>query len=217
MLLLLPRARPTTMTKNSSGSISVLTSRKCRFAAFLRGLFAQMVAREDHRLLQWQYFPKSSAAPSHLRDVIKAFETVYDQISSSQHTLPSDSVLAVLHEYLAEIGFTVEISKRKQGRIGVAVLFGQNGRPEKSFYADAVNQQSGTVIEVEAGRAVVNNQFLKDLFQACMMHDISYLVIAVRQTYKGGRDFETVVMFLDTLYASQRMTLPLKGILIVGY
>ena len=77
------------------------------------------------------------------------------------------------------------------------------------------------VIEVEAGRAVVNNQFLKDLFQASMMQGIRYLGIAVRRTYrKGGRqskDYAQVVTFFETLYASNRLDLPLKGVLLIGY
>ena len=73
------------------------------------------------------------------------------------------------------------------------------------------------VVEVEAGRGVLNNQFLKDLFQACMMRDVEYLGIAVRHIYKGNADFEQVVTFFETLYASNRLQLPLKGILVIGY
>ena len=88
---------------------------------------------------------------------------------------------------------------------------------EKYFEADAHNKEQATVVEVEAGRAVVNYQFLKDLFQACMMHNIYYLVIAVRNIYKKSRDFEKVVTFFETLYISERMNLPLKGILKVSF
>jgi len=87
----------------------------------------------------------------------------------------------------------------------------------RSFDADAYNELEGFVIEVEAGRGVTNYQFLKDLFQACMMHEVSYLAIAVRNKYRNSRDFEKVQTFFETLYASQRLTLPLKGILIIGY
>ncbi len=73
------------------------------------------------------------------------------------------------------------------------------------------------MLEVEAGRAVVNNQFLKDLFQACMMHGVNYLGIAVRNIYRNSNDFDRVIRFIDTLYASSRIRLPLKGILIIGY
>jgi hypothetical protein len=99
----------------------------------------------------------------------------------------------------------------------VPVLFGLNGKVSKSFDADAYHPDEGFVIEIEAGRAVSNYQFLKDLFQACMMHDVSYLAIAVRNSYRTSNDFEKVQSFFDTLYASNRLTLPLKGILIIGY
>lgn len=83
--------------------------------------------------------------------------------------------------------------------------------------ADAIHFNERIVVEVEAGRAVVNNQFLKDIFQASMMVDIEYLVLAVRNTYRGSDDFQKVYNFLDTLYTSQRIKLPLKGILVIGY
>lgn len=63
---------------------------------------------------------------------------------------------------------------------------------------------------IEAGRGVVNNQFLKDFFQACMMHDVRFPGIAVRNRYKANRDFDRVIAFFDTLYASRRLSLPLK-------
>ena len=97
------------------------------------------------------------------------------------------------------------------------MLFGQNGKLEKYFDADGYNITTKTVIEVEAGRAVTNYQFLKDLFQACMMYEVDYLVIALRKDYRGNPDFQNVITFFDTLYASGRLQLPLKGILIIGY
>jgi hypothetical protein len=49
------------------------------------------------------------------------------------------------------------------------------------------------------------------------MDEVEYLAIAVRNVYANIPDFERVVTFFETLYASDRMQLPLKGILIVGY
>lgn len=46
------------------------------------------------------------------------------------------------------------------------VLFGVNGKIEKSFGADAYSADTGYVIEVEAGRALINYQFLKVFFEA---------------------------------------------------
>jgi hypothetical protein len=50
-----------------------------------------------------------------------------------------------------------------------------------------------------------------------MMHEVYYLAIAVRNIYKTNKNFEVVQRFVDTLYASNRLKLPLKGILIIGY
>lgn len=129
----------------------------------------------------------------------------------------SNLVLSHIRPGLESLGFQVEKSKSAEGKIKVPVLYGANGRIEKYFEADAYNQAEKIVVEVEAGRAVTNYQFLKDLFQACVMQDVDYAVIAVRQDYRGGDDFSKVINFLDTLFASTRLKLPLAGVLIIGY
>jgi hypothetical protein len=118
---------------------------------------------------------------------------------------------------LNEIGFKVETGKKSKQKIKVPVLFGRNGKLQRYFDADAYYLKEGIVLEVEAGRAVMNYQFLKDLFQACVMKDVGYFVIAVRNIYLKNKDFETVTSFFETLYASGRLNLPLKGILVIGY
>ena len=70
---------------------------------------------------------------------------------------------------------------------------------------------------MEAGRAVVNNQVLKDYFEACMMQNVDYLCIAVRNHYINSMDYEKVVTFFETLYLSDRIKTALKGLLIIGY
>ncbi len=168
-------------------------------------------------MIEWQYFPKSAEIPDHLNNVVNIFIDALPDISSSEHDLPSNAVLAHIREQLLVQGYAVESGKKDVDKIRVPVLFGKNGRLEKYFDADAYHAPNRTVIEVEAGRAVDNYQFLKDLFQACMMHDVHYLVIAVRRIYKGDRDFEAVLAFFDSLYASGRLSLPLTGILVIGY
>ena len=85
------------------------------------------------------------------------------------------------------------------------------------FYMLFYNAEQKFVLEVEAGRAVSNYQFLKDYFQACVMVDVDYLAIAVRQIYNKQKDYETVCNFFDTLYSSGRLKTELKGVLIIGY
>lgn len=170
-------------------------------------------------MIDWQYYPKSDSLPQYLGLVIKAFENNYKELDSSKHKkLESNKALHILRKELEAIGFAVESGKRREQKIRVPVLFGKKGVAQKSFDADAYNKEAKTVLEVESGRGVTNNQFLKDLFQACVMHDVDYLAVAVRNIYRNSnRDFETVINFLDTLYASGRLRLPLKGILIIGY
>ncbi len=44
-----------------------------------------------------------------------------------------------------------------------------------------------------------------------MMHDVNYLGIVVRNNYGPSPDFNNIIKFFDTMYASNRLTLPLKG------
>lgn len=167
--------------------------------------------------IDWIWFPKSSKPHDLALGIVGAFKGVESSIASDSHKLPSNGVLLQIAPELKALGFTVESSKKKHEKIEVPVLFGRKGMPEKSFNADAFCEEKGLVVEVEAGRAVDNHQFLKDLFQACMMHGVDYLCIAVRRRYRKQNDFEEVVRHFDALYASNRLTLPLKGILVVGY
>ncbi|WP_310377535.1 hypothetical protein [Flavobacterium sp.] len=168
-------------------------------------------------MINWQYYPKRKEIPSHLKDVIDIFILNEKLISSDKLTLHSNEVLEKVSLNLLELNYQVETSKKAIDKIKVPVLFGLNGKLEKYFDADAYNEELKTVIEVEAGRAVTNYQFLKDLFQACMMHEVDFLVIAVRKTYGKNQDFQSVITFFETLYASGRLILPLEGILIIGY
>lgn len=172
----------------------------------------------DKDIISWQHFPKHSPCSAFLRDIVACFEEVSSEIASLKNVgQVSNDVLAKVRPGLEQLGFMVEASKLAEGKIKVPVLYGANGKVEKSFDADAFHPQQKVVVEVEAGRGVTNYQFLKDLFQACVMQDVEYVVIAVRLDYRGSSDYAKVVTFIETIYASNRLILPLKGILIVGY
>jgi hypothetical protein len=168
--------------------------------------------------INFQTFPKSMATPSGVLNAIQVFmnnDTVID--SHKQSDLKSNDVLAILREELVILGFEVEKGKAADQKIKVAVLYGLNGQTTKTFDADAFHREEGIVMEVEAGRAYTNYQFLKDLFQACAMQEARHLVIAVRKDYRGHKDFDAVINFMETLYASSRLQLPLQSVTIVGY
>ncbi|MGB7587389.1 MAG: hypothetical protein WBM00_01630 [Solirubrobacterales bacterium] len=141
--------------------------------------------------------------------------------------LESNQVLATVRPGLEEAGYSVE----KPGtKLPLTVLWGVNGKAEKSYHADAKQEHSPgreTVVEVEAGGATANNLWRKDLMEACVMPYVDYLAIAVRNEYRSldtkkripriNADFGLVTSELDAIYESRRLQLPLLGILVVGY
>ena len=124
-------------------------------------------------MINWQFFPKSTRLPQHLDLIVSAFEKhepdIQSIIDGSERFLPSNAVLGALATELMQLGYRVEISKASADKIHVPVLFGRNGKVEKAFAADAYSPLDRTVLEIEAGRAIVNNAMLKDLFEA--LHD----------------------------------------------
>ena len=168
-------------------------------------------------MINFQFFPRSLGISKEMDSIVNCFNVVKDKISSDNHGLVSNSVLEILRPHLEKIGFIVEKGKSKDFKIDVPVLFGLDNKIDKSFYADAISKDGRIVIEIEAGQATENHRFLKDIFEACMMFDVEYLVIAVRNKYRNHNDFERIYTFLETLYISNRLHLPLKGILLIGY
>ena len=168
-------------------------------------------------MLRYQLFPRSVGITEQIQQVIECFELVYDEIKSPENELKSDEVLQILRPRLENIEFTIEKGKARGQKIHVPVLFGLNDSVDQSFEADGLSNDGRIVLEVEAGRAVANFAFLKDIFQACMMHGVEFLILAVRNNYKNTNDFQKVYTFLETLYISGRLALPLKGIILIGY
>ena len=158
-------------------------------------------------MIKFQFFPLSRGVSKEIQQVIDVFKSIENEIDSTKANLESNAVLLLLRPGLESLGFRVETSKRSCDKIDVPVLFGEDNRIDKSFYADALSSDGKIVIEVEAGRATENNQFLKDIFEACMMFDVEYLVLAVRVVYRTHFDFERVYNFLETLYISNRLQL----------
>ncbi len=168
-------------------------------------------------MIQYQFYPRSVGLIEPMADVVKCFQQVASMISSPEHDLSSDAVLQLVRPMLETASFKVEKGKNRNQKIKVPVLFGLNNAIDKFFDADAVSMDGKVVIEIEAGRALDNYAFLKDVFEASLMSGVEYLVIAVRNHYRGSRTFERIAVFLETLYISNRVHLPLRGILLIGY
>ncbi len=150
-------------------------------------------------MINWQFFPKSRIITAHLENVLGVFELNENLISSYVHNYGSNEVLENVRINLEKLDFQIEKSKKSNDNINVPLLYGQNGKLEKYFDADRYNTATKPVNEVEAGRAVTNYQFLNDLFQTSIMHEVDYLVIDVRKDHRGNPDFQNVITFFDTL------------------
>ena len=173
-------------------------------------------------MINYEFFPKNAPIPNSLKEVVDVFFS--NSHKSPDMGLSSNEVLNRLETGLINIGYMVEkIEDGKLVKISIPVLFGKNGKKDKEFQVDAYHELYKIVIEVEAGQGVTNYKFLKDFFEASIMIDVDYLIIAVCNLYKpkssknGNKDFETVSTFFDTLYTSGKLMSSLKGVLIVGY
>lgn len=126
------------------------------------------------------FYPKSNDIPTHLRAVIDdVFIKNQNSIDSSINQYSSNEILEILRTSVESLGYLIEKDKTSEGKIKVPVLFGLNGSYDKSFDADGYHKELKTVVEVEAGRGVTNYQFLKDLFQACVMHGSATFIYAI--------------------------------------
>ena len=110
-------------------------------------------------MINYQLFSRSRGVNEELETIIAVFKDVDAQITPSSH-MASNDTLALRRPGLELLGFKVEAGKGKDEKIQVPVLFGENKNVDKSFYADAQSLDGKIVIEVEAERAVFNNQFL---------------------------------------------------------
>ena len=168
--------------------------------------------------MDYLYFPLNSSLSQPLNKVLDIFDLHKNTINSlnddNENRRNSDAVLRVLTPDLESAGYIVEKSKKSHDKI--AFVYSDDVVLLK-FEADAFHQQHKIAIEVEAGRAWDNKQFLKDILEACLIDDIEYMVVAVRMLYRGRNDFDKVSSWLRAIYSSNKIKLSFKGLLLIGY
>ena len=162
-------------------------------------------------MINFQFYPKNKQITHDLKSVVDVFKANVTKFESPKFTLESNEVLNHVANDLKNIGYRVETSKKSSDKILVPILYGLNGQMEQRFDADAYNEEKGIVVEVEAGRAVTNYQFLKDLFEACVMSDVNYLVIAVRNKYRNSLDFKKSYNFFQYVVYFKQITTSFEG------
>jgi hypothetical protein len=175
----------------------------------------------------WDYFPRNARPPEWVDLFVANVRAAELSISTVEHKtgLDSDGVLQQLAAGLRELGFAVESGKKASERIRRPVLFGSNGHAEVSYEIDAFHDAYGIVVEVEAGRGARGNATYRDIIRTSLIVDAQYLALLLPVAYRhisGGRDvtvraYKECADLLSALYASQRLPLPFRGVLLVGY
>lgn len=173
----------------------------------------------------WIYYPPRQQPPEWATAIVS-------MIADSEHTIStlaerdkypdSDGVLKAVAPALLRAGYEVEQSKLDKDRIKRPVLFGEHGRSVMAYSVDAVHLEMGILVEIEAGRATMGNAIYRDLIESSLIFDARFLILMVPQKYRysGGttaQSYRDTKNLLGAIYASQRLQLPLEGILLIGY
>ena len=145
--------------------------------------------------------------------------------SRTIESLTSDKVLALLRPELLKLGYEVESGKHQTEKIRRPVLFGDRGAVRVAYEVDAVHDELGVVVEVEAGRGARGNAIYRDIVRASLIVGARYLVLGVMQEYRhqsGGKavsveSYAEAKNQLDAIYNSGRLRLPFEGVLLFGY
>lgn len=137
------------------------------------------------------------------------------------HGVTSDAALAVLRPALVALGFEVDAGKTVSGKIRRPVLFGDCGRPIVAYEVDGFHAERGIILEVEAGRGAAGHADYRDLVRTSLIVDADYLILGMMLEYRTGkttmRSYERTRDQIDAIFASERLKLPFRGILLVGY
>ena len=175
---------------------------------------------------EWRYYPTWERPQEWAVQLIEVVREAQPRIDSRKVShLRSDLVLAELRDGLLALGYEVEAGKTKPQKIRRPVLFGERGSERVAYEVDAVNDEIGVVVEVEAGRGARGNAVYRDLIRASLIVGARYLAIGVMQSYRhlsGARELDVASFHeteaqLDAVYASGRLRLPFDGLLLFGY
>jgi hypothetical protein len=124
----------------------------------------------------WRYFPARDRPPDWVEaflGVVKSAKVSID--STAVSALTSDKVLAFLRPGLVGLGYEVEAGKKASEKIRRPVLFGEQGTERVAYEVDAVHDDLGILVEVEAGRGARGNAIYRDLIRASLIVGASLL------------------------------------------
>ncbi|MBN1269829.1 MAG: hypothetical protein JXB04_09590 [Kiritimatiellae bacterium] len=176
------------------------------------------------RYPRWLYFPRSVVPPPWVARLVDVFSRQQPRIDTSTIHNKSDDVLAIIREGLEEMEFDVEGGTHAK-TIYRPVHFGEFGKADREYHIDSYHSGEKIGLEVEAGRSLRGNAVYRDIVQASLLVDVDFFALAIPQHYrfkaKGqeitDRPYEATVSIFDAIYSSQRLRLPLRGCLVIGY
>jgi hypothetical protein len=174
----------------------------------------------------WFYYPARERPPQWAVQFVAVVASAKSEIDTQVHQgVTSDVALLALEGGLRSLGYAVEASKSHRDRIRRPVLFGDNGAEVLTWEVDAVHDELGIVVEVEAGRGARSNAVYRDLVRTSLIVGARFLALGVQVAYRhdsAGRpvvvhSFAETKTLLDAIYASGRLQLPFEGVLLFGY
>jgi hypothetical protein len=95
-------------------------------------------------------FPRTQPPPAFIESIVGVFRANEPTFATK---IVSNGVLAILRDGLVKLGFNVELSKNKAGKIERPVFYGENGVATLRYQIDAYHEEWRCGLEVEAGRA----------------------------------------------------------------
>jgi hypothetical protein len=176
---------------------------------------------------EWTYYPANRRPDQWVRSMLEVVAGTRAEINTAvvRASLTSDAVLGHLRPGLVALGYEVEASKLRAGRVRRPVLFGSQGTERVAYEVDAVHDELGVVVEIEAGRGAQSNAVYRDLVRASLIVEARFFALGVMGRYRfqsGGRavevrSYDNARDQLDAIYASGRLRLPFEGVFLFGY
>lgn len=176
---------------------------------------------------EWTYYPSNRRPDAWVLGLLGVIAAARGEIDTAivRTTLKSDDVLAALRPGLEAEGWDVEASKLRTGLIRRPVLFGPRGVPRVAYDVDAVHDEDGIVMEIEAGRGARSNAAYRDVIRGSLIVEARFFVLGLAKTYRHHsgarlvevRSYDDFKDQMDAIYASGRLQLPFDGVLLFGY
>jgi hypothetical protein len=145
------------------------------------------------------------------RAVIRAIEAVHESSSllAAADVTQVAAVVDILRPSLAAQGWKCSLGRRSDA--GLPLPCGDG----RSVLCDCWHPD-GAAIWFETGRSWTNFGFLQHVIEAAVAEGVDHALIGVRNRYNGQSTWDYCADFLDLIYSSTRLQLPMRSVTLVG-